>query len=91
MKRVALILALLIAAPAPANAVCFGSLHQPKVEEQSIRIVNGVPVAIKTVEAKKPDGFCKVVMRSAAVSIMVTTVVTGIKLGIVIFTGIPIL
>jgi hypothetical protein len=91
MKKLALILALILAAPAPASAFCFSSFHQPKVEQQTVQVVNGVPVAIKTVEAKKPDSFCKTVMRSAAISVVVTTFVTTIKLGIIVLTGVPIL
>jgi hypothetical protein len=90
MKKLVLILALVLVAPAPASASCF-SFHQPKVEQQTVQVVNGVPVAIKTVEVKKPDSFCKTVMRSATVSIVVTTFVTSIKLGIIVLTGIPIL
>jgi cyclic lactone autoinducer peptide len=85
----ALILALmLIAAPASANAFCFSSFHQPKVEQQKIETVNGVPVAIKTVAPRKPDSFCQTVMRASAITLVVQGIVITAKVALAIGTGV---
>jgi cyclic lactone autoinducer peptide len=84
----ALLLALMIvAAPASANAFCFSSFHQPKVE-QKIETVNGVPVAIKTAAARKPDSFCQTVMRASAITLVVQGIVIGAKVALAVGTGV---
>jgi hypothetical protein len=80
-----------IAAPAPANALCFSAFHKPKVTEQKVETVNGVPVAVKTTAARKPESFCQTVMRATAITLIVQGIVITAKVGLAVATGILIL
>jgi hypothetical protein len=90
MKAILLALAIILA-PASANALCFSAFHKPKVTEQKIETVNGVPVAIKTTAARKPESFCQTVMRATAITLVVQGIVITAKVGLAIATGILIL
>ena len=85
MRVLALIL-MLAATPAMAHGP--GWFHSHKVEPK-VAIVNGVPVAIKTVEAKKADGVGKQVLRASGMSLAVGLIVGTVKAGIFVMTGIP--
>lgn len=89
MKALVLVL-MLCFAPTQAEAWWWPEKKVEKVEEPSVKTVNGVPVAIKTVETKKPDGMGKQIMRSAGVSLAVTGVMTVFKLGLFAVTGVPV-
>jgi hypothetical protein len=84
----AILLALMIfAAPATANAFCWQAFHKPKVTEQKIDTVNGVPVAIKTTKAKDATSFCETVMRASAITLLVQGVVITAKVALAVGTG----
>lgn len=90
-----LVLALAVSLPVKGDALAHGPgwfhSHKAKVETPTVKIVNGVPVAIKTTEARTPEGMGKVILRSTGVSLAVTAVITTFKVGLFILTGVPIL
>jgi hypothetical protein len=78
---------MLIAVPATANAFCWSAFHKPKVTEQKIDTVNGVPVAIKTVKPKEASSFCENVMRASAITLVVQGIVIAAKVTLAVGTG----
>jgi hypothetical protein len=89
----ALILALAVVAPAPAQAFCFkeigGVFHKPKAAAEA-----GPSAAYAghyRPATAKPDSFCKVLGRSVAISVVVQTVVIVGKAALLVGTGVLIL
>jgi hypothetical protein len=90
MKYLVLMFALLfVLVPARADAFCFDSFHKPKVTQQA---PGQIPVQIRPAGSQaKPDSFCKIVARSAAITLVVQGIVIGAKIGLGVLTGVLIL
>lgn len=92
MKPLMLVMALLfMLVPARADAFCFkeigSAFHKEQVEQAP-----AYPVQIRPAGSQKaPDTFCHTVMRAAAITLLVQTFVVGLKVGVTVLTGVPIL
>lgn len=94
MKALIIAIMLAFAATSPASAFCFKEMGSAFHKKQAAPVATPGPVSEirPTRDPPKPgDSFCKQVMRGAAVSLVVQSLVIGLKVGAAVLFAVPLI